>query len=149
MGLDQSIHLSQSKQFIFVTASFKMIQFYSNFVSKLKRNSCNIMKSFIIHGYTFFYTWLTQILETKIFSCCFIYMHCISVAYHSIVSQVAPVLNIGHLHNKNVIYNLKILNLHFLTRLSEILRNNKWLYILYVPFTFSVHTSGTGNNYSL
>jgi hypothetical protein len=60
--------LSESKQLIFLielhTVIYDSVLF--PFCSKWKRNSCNIMKSFIIdiiHANEF--TWLTEILKTK------------------------------------------------------------------------------------
>ena len=87
-------------------------------LKKWKRNSCNIMKCFIIHGnesffyyyyyfFFFFVTWLTEILETKIFTCSF-QCPCIKytfyfgineslmtiwLAYIALDSYVAPALN--------------------------------------------------------
>ena len=54
-----------------------MIQFYSDFASKWKQNSCNIRKNFVMHSNAFFIQ-LTWILETKILICSF---QCLCIAH--------------------------------------------------------------------
>jgi hypothetical protein len=116
--LDQSSHYHNQNNYFFQYQMYFMIQFSSDFAYKNENGFLAILLNVynIIHCYVslfiyffslFFVTWLTEILETKIFTCSFqypyityaLYFICLKKSYDpmtslsiSLPSRVAPAL---------------------------------------------------------